>query len=482
MSIARKAIVGTLWTSGLNYIAMGVGFVFGILRDQVLLPDENGIYMYGLAVVDILFIAAAVSFNITLIQAKDDVEDLYSTAFVLTIFLSALMLVLASIVALGMHLRGTLEIKVQVFLLLAGFSALNLFTILFTAFLEKQIEYKRIARMNLLSVLSFPLVSYVLVLNGWGAWGMAWGYCASFIVSFVGMSMISRYPVGLKFNPTTAMWFLSMGWKLIFSRGLEVLFVRYGTLVTERMLGTSLQGSYGRALKYWELAPQTVAPAVVTVALPTYSRLQDEREKLSHAFTLVLYFLVRALIPFVLVFCILAESFINILGPQWRDAVPVLQILSVGALLAPIFENMKQLLYAKGEPGKMIKVRLIQLVVFIPAMYLFILSYGISGAAIAIVLNYTIGVTATFLIVRRFISVRWVSGLIPPIVFGSLAGFVAVQFPLWDLMNGAFVQFTGECLYVVGMYLFLEGVFERRKLNEYFQFIRQNMKNEGSPS
>ena len=84
---------------------------------------------------------------------------------------------------------------------------------------------------------------------------------------------ISRYPVGLTFNPDTARWYLSAGWKLVFSRGLEVLFVRYGTLVTESVLGTSLQGSYGRALKYWELAPQTVAPAVVTVALPTYARV-----------------------------------------------------------------------------------------------------------------------------------------------------------------------------------------------------------------
>ena len=137
-----------------------------------------------------------------------------------------------------------------------------------------------------------------------------------------------------------------MGWKLIFSRGMEVIFVRYGTLVTEFMLGTNLQGSYGRALKYWEMAPQTVAPAVVTVALPTYSKVQDDRQRLSQAFSIVLFFLTRALMPFVLVFAILPESFIRILGEQWLDAVPVLRILAVGALLSPMFENMKQLLAA----------------------------------------------------------------------------------------------------------------------------------------
>ena len=76
MNIARKAIVSTLWTSGLNYIAMGVGFVFGIFRDRMLQPDENGIYMFGLAVVDMLFILAAVSFNISVIQADEKRKDL----------------------------------------------------------------------------------------------------------------------------------------------------------------------------------------------------------------------------------------------------------------------------------------------------------------------------------------------------------------------------------------------------------------------
>ena len=148
MSIARKAIVSTLWTSGLNYIAMAVGFVFGILRDRVLLPEENGIYMFGLAVVDILFILAAVSFNISVIQADDEKEDLYSTAFVLTLILGVLMLAAVAATAWILQLRGTLPIKIEAFIVLGLFSTLNLFTILFSSYLEKQLDYKKIARIN----------------------------------------------------------------------------------------------------------------------------------------------------------------------------------------------------------------------------------------------------------------------------------------------------------------------------------------------
>ncbi|MCB2205487.1 oligosaccharide flippase family protein [bacterium] len=481
MSIGRKAIVSTLWTSGLNYIAMGVGFVFGILRDRVLMPDENGIYMFGLALVDTLFILAAVSFNISVIQADEEREDLYTTAFALTLILSAVMIVATMITAWILHLAGTAGIMIEAFLVLAAFSTLNLFTILFSSYLEKQLEYKKIARINLLSVLAFPLVSYFLVVNGMGAWGMVLGYSSTFVVSFIGMSIVSRYPVGLKLNPRTARWFMSMGWKLIFSRGMEVIFVRYGTLVTQQLLGTDLQGSYGRALKYWEMAPQTVAPAVVTVALPTYAKVQYDAARLSRAFSMVLYFLVRVLMPFVLVFGVLPASFIRIIGEQWMDAVPVLRILAAGALLSPMFENMKQLLYAKGKPEAIVRVRVVQLVVFIPAMYGFVMWMGISGAAVAIVLNYFIGVAGALFIVRREVSVRWMHVFVYPVIFAGIATAMFFSLPPAQLGLGAIPQFLLEALYLIGIFVLLELLFEWRQLREHAQYIRTVMKGGQSP-
>jgi len=475
MSIARKAIVSTLWTSGLNYVAMAVGFVVGIFRDRLLMPDENGIYMFGLAVVDIVFIFAALSFNISIIQADDKKKDLYSTAFVLTLLLGVLMVIAAIVVAWVLTVRGTVEIKVQAFLVLAAFSTLNLFTILFSSYLEKQLEYKKIARINFLAVLSFPIVSYILVTMGFGAWSMVLGYSSSFVVSFIGMSLTSGYPLGLRFNPETARWFVSMGWKLVFSRGMEVIFVRYGTLVTEHLLGTNLQGSYGRALKYWEMAPQTVSPAVVTVALPTYSKVQNDTERLSRAFELVLFFLARALLPFVLIFAVLPTTFLRMIGEQWLDAVPVLRILSIGALLSPMFENMKQLLYAKGRPEAIVRVRILQLVIFLPSMYVLVLNYGIAGAAAAIVANHVIGVIAAMAIVRGEVHVAWISIFALPLLFAVLAASCVLLFPLPQLQMGSIVQFILEALYLVGIFALLVLITERRKLLEYSQYIRSVM-------
>ena len=482
MTIGRKAIISTFWTTGTTYIAMAVGFVFGVLRDRILQPYDNGIYAFGMATVDLLFILSALSFNISVIQADEKKEDLYSTAFILTIALSLIMMLASLILAYVLSIRGTTDLKISAFLVLASASVLNLFSMLFSSYLEKQLEYKRIARINLLSVLAFPVVSLFFVYHGWGAWGMILGQSASFLVSFTGMLIISRYPFGFRFSVSTAKWFLSMGWKLIFSRGMEVMLVHYGTFVTERLLGTAQQGSYNRVVKYWQMAPQTVAPAVVTVALPTYSKLQQEGDKLSQAFSLVLFFLTRALLPFVLIFLFLPEAFIRIIGTQWLDGVPVLRILAISALLSPLFENVKQLIISQGKPEKIVKTRIVQLLVFIPSMYFFVDRYGISGAAIALTLNYFIGAIGAFILVRHFLSRRLIKNIAIPFLSASLAGCIQYFFPMPGVFDHSIPQFFLSAFYLIAIFFLFEIMFEWKTLKEHSMFIVNIMRNHEAPT
>ncbi len=481
MSLAKRAITSTLWTSLTNYTAMGAGFVFGILRDRILQPYDSGVYAYGLATVDILFILSAVSFNISIIQADDNKEDLYSTAFVLTIILAILMGIVSLITAYIFYDRGIVAIKIESFLVLAGFSVLNLFSILFSSYLEKRLDYKRIARINLLAVLAFPIVSFVLISRGWGAWGMVFGQVSSFAISFIGMIVLSKYPFGIRFNFCTARWFLSMGWKLIFSRGMEVLFVQYGTFVIESMLGTSQQGTYNRVLKYWQMAPQTVAPAVVTVALPTYSKLQDDKEKLLQAFSIVIYFLIRVIMPFVLIFILIPESFIRIIGDQWLSGAPVLRILAIGALLSPLFENMKQMIYSQGQPEKILRTRLIQLVIFIPMMYFFVHLFGIRGAALATTLNFLVGTIGATILIYKIIGIKWMKKNLIPIIAAGITSLIVMIVPFPISFLNPIINFLFQAFIVVGIFLLLELSMEWKQLKEYLRYFYTTMKSSNNP-
>jgi len=191
---------------------------------------------------------------------------------------------------------------------------------------------------------------------------------------------------------------------------------------------------------------------------------------------------VRVLMPFVLVFAVIPESFVNIIGRQWQDAVQVLRILAIGALLSPLFENMKVLLYAKGKPGALVRVRIVQLIVFLPAMYFLVGSFGIDGAAMAIVMNLVIGVIGVGVFVRREVSIAWRENAVLPILFAGISAVAVLAFPVPQLGWGAVAQFAVEGVWLVGLFMLLEAIFEYRLIQARVQYIKQVMKKAPSVS
>ena len=101
MSIAKKALVGALWTSGANYISQGVGFLSQAVLGRLLLESQYGLFATANSIIQFIFILSAFSFNISIIQSHEDRPHLYSTAFVLNIALSVLSLLLTGLSVVG---------------------------------------------------------------------------------------------------------------------------------------------------------------------------------------------------------------------------------------------------------------------------------------------------------------------------------------------------------------------------------------------
>ncbi|MBL0173775.1 MAG: oligosaccharide flippase family protein [Ignavibacteria bacterium] len=93
MSIAKKALTGVIWTSGVNYITQGVEFST-VLLGRLLLEQQFGLFDVGKSIIEFIFILSAFSFNMSIAQCHEERPHLYSTAFVLNIALCAAILVI----------------------------------------------------------------------------------------------------------------------------------------------------------------------------------------------------------------------------------------------------------------------------------------------------------------------------------------------------------------------------------------------------
>lgn len=103
----------------------------------------------------------------------------------------------------------------------------------------------------------------------------------------------------------------------------------------------------------------------------------------------------------------------------------MLRWLSVYALLAPLFDQMRVLLVANGEVGHVLRARLWQLALFVPAVPLCSWLWGGSGAALAVAVGMVAGVLAIAPYVRRLAPLSW-REFVAPAVAGTASAAAAL--------------------------------------------------------
>ena len=58
MSIAKKAITGTFWLSGVSYITFAISLVGNIILARLLMPEDFGLFALALALNELVYILA----------------------------------------------------------------------------------------------------------------------------------------------------------------------------------------------------------------------------------------------------------------------------------------------------------------------------------------------------------------------------------------------------------------------------------------
>jgi PST family polysaccharide transporter len=164
-----------------------------------------------------------------------------------------------------------------------------------------------------------------------------------------------------------------------------VAYVAYNAekVLIGRFWGPAAIGIYGRAYQLANIPTDNLNSAVGEVAFSALSRLQDDPRRLKSYF-LKGYSLVLAMTLPVTVACALFadDVVVALLGPKWRDAIPIFRLLAPTILIFALINPLGWLLYSLGLVRRSLKIAL----VFAPTIiggYVMGLPYGPTGVAFA---------------------------------------------------------------------------------------------------
>ncbi len=441
--IARHTVRGSFYSVAASAITIGLGFARATLMARLLAdnPEYFGVTTLALFFLGLASQMGTIGVNSAFIQQKETEERSRATYFTLSLVLTVgSMLLLAVFLPLISSYYKEMPQLGTVLLAYIGVELLRSFNSTQTTMMSKDLAFGRLSLVDVISSITMTLVGPGLAWLGAGVWSIVGERASGALARGVMIGLVYRpWRPQLAWDRQRVRRFWDFGVKVWWSTNLTFLLDRFddfwiGTLPS---LGAISLGYYSRAYEFARYPRRVIANPLLSVFFPTFAHIQDDRLKLSRAFFRATSLMVRTGALFSLIFILTAPEFIRIfLGEKWLPMLLTFQLMIVYTLLDPLSLAAQNLLMATGHPDRVLRVRIAQALVFVPAVIGLAGLWGIEGVALAANLMILIGAVLLFRQIHGVVDYSdrtlWLWPLIGVLITG---GVVMALSPLWAGMR-----------------------------------------------
>ena len=462
-SLKRKSIIGTLWSFIETFSLKLIQFIINVIMARLLMPEDYGVItiVYTLIVISQVFIDGG--FATTLIQDKHKSEKDYSTIFTFNVFVSILCyLLLFSIAPLLSEFYNTdiiLPIRVlSLNLILSAFVAIHRIK------LTVAVNFKMLAKVNVISAAISGILGVWGAYNGYGVWALIFQYLSNGIVSSFLLIVVLKWKPICFFNPQSFKRLFPFGARLLLANLIDRIYMNLYPIFVGKLFSASSLGYYSRAEQFAALPANTCLDIFLRVTFPVMSSITDESQivKIYRKYVSLSSFLIFPVIFLVIV--ISKPLILILLTDKWETIILMLQILCVGFVFDHISAINRNLLYVKGRADLALKLEIIKKV--IATLILFVsIPFGLIGLCIGKAIYGVLAMILNSWYTRSLINVSLgdqIKDFSPSLSIVIISALIA-YIPVYTL-NSSLKQFIVGCVVFMICFLCLSSVF---KLKEY---------------
>lgn len=376
-------------------IAMQViTFVGGVVIARTLGPSEFGLYVISLFVVSTCAMIGDFGLAPSFIQRKKDLAEAeIQVGFTLQQIITTILVLVLLFAARPLQRAIYPDAPRTVWLIRA--LCFNLYLTSWRTMsalqLERHLKYDRLARIEVLEMLTYQVLAVTLALLGAGTWSYIVAVLAQGVLGTTLIYLAAPWRVRLRFDRKIAWELIRYAVPFQFQIVLNSLGGWVTPLIVGRQLGPGPVGyltwasSNGRK-------PMLITETVTRVAFPHFSRIQDDPEEVERTITRYLSILLLiAGLWFVGIFGTTPAIVALIYKPKWVPAVPALILFAASLGLDMVSMLVCVTLNSIGRMAattKMVAVRsALNIVMAILLVYLLGRERGYNGVAIAYLLS-----------------------------------------------------------------------------------------------
>ncbi|MEM9117871.1 MAG: lipopolysaccharide biosynthesis protein [Cyanobacteria bacterium P01_F01_bin.56] len=419
MSIERKAAKGVLWSVVEGWGSQAISLIIFFLLVRLLSPEVFGLLAMANVFWAFMNVFLDQGFAQALIQCRKLEPEHLDTAFWTNFFIGA---VLASVTIASADFVANGFNQPQLAPILKCFSTLFIITSLSNvqkALLEREFAFKAIASRSLLGLFTSGIVGIAMALSGYGVWSLVGQRLTNEVVGSLVLWKASHWRPGFRFSKSHFNQLFNFGISLLALNFIGFFNNRGNDLLIGYYLGPVPLGYYAIARRVIDTLLQLLVRTTSQVALPTFSRLQDDLDQFRKVYYTATQLTSLIAFPIFLGVAVLAPEIIALVsGPQWQASVPIIQILTFSGIVQSMSFLKGPILMAMGKPEWRLWQSLLSITLNIIG-FLIAFKWGIIAVTIAYVIRrclvFPIGQWAIHLVIH-FSWQTYLKQLVTPII------------------------------------------------------------------
>ncbi len=382
--LTMAAARGVTWFGLAQVVNQGLRFVAMIVLARLLLPEYFGVVAAAAIVAELAMDAIGLGFGEAIIQRKEVTTSHLSTSFWTGLMLGAAFCIVVVLVApFVADLFGDERVcpvlrVMSVCFLLAPLRSVH------GSLLRKRLEFFKFSIGEMAQGLAYVITATVVAFVTRDYWSLVFASVASQIAMIVARWALCRWWPSLTFSVDSLRDLWGFGSRVTATRLVQFAAERLDQLIIGIWLSTTTLGFYYFAHKIASYPASGLLMSVSRVAFPTFSKVQDEDERLRRGFTKSVVYVSVIVFPMFAGLALVAPELVRLVyGQQWIPAILPLQILCIMTAIAAISVTVAPLFRAKGRPDIELKLILVRLAIMLPCLLVSV-QFGLAGVAIGV--------------------------------------------------------------------------------------------------
>lgn len=451
-----------------------ISVVVGIALARTLSATE-----YGLTGALAIFIALASAlsdsgFSAALVRKKDVNDTDYNTIFYYNLFISVALYVAGYFAAPYIATFFNEPILVPVARVLFVVFILNALCLIQNAKMVKEINFNRIATINVIALIISGVTALWMAHRGCGVWALVAQLVLQAFIKMVLQWIWGGWRPRLVFSQQSFRELFAFGSNIMLANILNVLFLNIYSAIIGRIYSSRELGYYSQANKWSDMGVSTLYGVIQNSTYTLFSAIQDDRERLLRSYRKTMKLTAFITFPSLLGLAMMARPFVLILlGDKWSSSIPMFAILLIAGIFTVLTTVNGNYIRIKGNSRLVLRLEIFKVVLF-SIVLLFTWQLPILQLLWGMVATRAIVYLVSIVAIGNCVGYTWrqqLSDIAPS--FATALAMVAVAYPIEMFVSNIYILFSTQLAVCIVVYLLINRFAQPQIMSEALSYLKK---------